>query len=104
MQQSKVILLSFLYDFWDRFIEKKYYDIMSCDTDCYDFAIAKECLEDMVDSDKLDDFKKAKSIYLCDNDDMKDLKTPGKWKMGMFTFIFYKKLSSAIFIALDNFF
>ena len=64
LSYSKLKLLSFYYQFIDKYFDRSTYELIQCDTDSLYIAFSDENIENLIKSDMLDDYKKNVNKWL----------------------------------------
>ena len=77
-QQAKLRMLEFYYDFLDRYLDRKDFELIQMDTDSNYLAISGKSLEDIVKPDMREEFEKEKKNWLAW--DKWSGRTPGLFK------------------------
>lgn len=64
LQYSKLRLLSFMYEFIDRYFDRSTYELIQCDTDSLYIAFSDSNLENLIKRDMIDDYEKNVNKWL----------------------------------------
>jgi len=78
-QLAKLRILEFYYDFLDKFIDRKDFELIQMDTDSNYIAISSEKIEDIIKPEMREQFEKEKNNWLAF--DKYSSRTPGLFKL-----------------------
>ena len=78
-QLAKLRMLQFYYDFLDKYIDRRDFELIQMDTDSFYFALSHDTLEDAVKPELLEEFEREKNQWL--SWDKRSSREPGLFKL-----------------------